>query len=66
MELTPELKAEIDAKTYEELLRSWRFNPAGSPIFQGESGQYYSRRMAEQKAAHPDPVAASKAVGWGD
>ena len=61
-------KATIDAMSYEQLLRRWRNAPAGDPLFQGEAGEYYSKRMAEQRAAvgQADAVRASKRIGWGD
>jgi hypothetical protein len=63
MDLTPKLKAEIDSKTIYELLRGWRFAPAGASIFQGESGKYWGERMAElRKENNAAYVAASKAL----
>jgi len=60
------MKKWIDAASYEALLSRWRFAPAGDSIFQGETGKYYQKVMAEKKqqvggAGH---VAASKAIGW--
>jgi hypothetical protein len=64
MDLTPELKAEIDARTYYSLLQQWRFAPSGTPMFEGESGEYFGKRMSELKALDPGgAVAASKALG---
>ena len=63
MDLTPELKAEIDAKSHYELLSRWRFAPAEDTIFQGESGKYWGERMAEKRAENPaQAVADSKAL----
>ena len=63
MDLTPELKAEIDAQSHYELLSRWRFAPSGDPMFQGESGEYWGKRMAEKKAENPgQAVADSKAL----
>jgi hypothetical protein len=61
--LTPELKARIDAMDYEQLLRKWRFAPAGDPLFVGETGDYYSKRMKALRNT-VDHVAASKHIGW--
>lgn len=65
MKLTPENKVSIDARSYEGLLSHWRFAPAGDPWFEGETGDYWAKRMAEMRAhdnaAH---VAASKWIGW--
>jgi hypothetical protein len=63
MELTPELKAEIDSKTHYELLSRIRFAPVGDPVFQGESGKYWIKRRNELKEADPgQAVADSKAL----
>lgn len=62
-----ELKAWIDNATYEQLLRRWRFSPAGGdPIFQDEIGDYYSKVMFMRRdEIGPDAaVAASKSMGW--
>ncbi len=67
MDLTPELKKQIDDMSYESLLQAWRFAPAGDSRFQGESGDYWSKRMAELKAqpgGQERHVAASKSIGW--
>jgi len=65
MDLTPELKAEIDSRSYAELLAKWRFAPLGDPLFQGESGKYYAERISDLKKANPEEaVAASKTIGW--
>ena len=65
MDLTPENKAIIDAKPYEELLRMWRFHPCGEPPlwFEGETGTYWGQRMTELRRT-TDHVAASKRIGW--
>lgn len=57
-------KAWIDAASYEELLRYWRFAPAGEAIFREESGRYYQEVMFRKKHEHADPVGVSKAIGW--
>lgn len=67
MELTQERKNHIDSLSYYNLLSSWRFAPVGNPWFQGETGDYWSKRMKELRekpggdAAH---VKASKELGW--
>jgi zona occludens toxin (predicted ATPase) len=52
--------------TYTELLSKWRFAPLGDPLFQDESGVYFSARMREMRTqtSDADKVAASKTVGW--
>lgn len=63
MELTPELKTEIDAQSHYILLSRWRFAPVGDPMFQGESGEYWSKRMAEKRSEdNAQAVADSKAL----
>ncbi len=58
-------KAWIDEADYGELLRRWRFAPAGDPIFVGELGQYYQAVMLRKKAQTGDGgVSASKTIGW--
>lgn len=67
MDLTPERKAHIDSLSYEQLLRKSRFAPVGDAWFQGDTGTYWLKRMAELReapggnAAH---VSASKSIGW--
>ena len=63
MDLTPENKRTIDNKSYAELLSSWRFAIAGEPWFQGETGKYWSKRMAELREQGADHVGASKSLG---
>ena len=64
MELTDEHKKHIDAMSYEGLLGRWRGAPAGDPWFQGETGQYWEKRMDYMKARDPSgAVRASKSLG---
>ena len=63
MKITKELKAKIDSKSYEELLRAWRMTPIGDSLFQDESGEYLVKRMSKLKSG-ADHVAASKSIGW--
>lgn len=53
MDLTPELKAEIDAMDAAELRLQWNVSPLDDPRFRGESGCYWGYRMlaAEKEAA---------------
>ena len=65
MILTPELKAEIDSHDVYTLLYRVRFAPMGAEIFQGESGEYWMKRLAEVRAQDPAAyTAASKRMGW--
>ena len=67
MDLTPENKQHIDEKDYRSLLSHWRFAPSGDPWFQGETGRYWSERMAELRSrpgGNSEHVVASKNIGW--
>lgn len=63
MDLTPENKKIIDSKSYTELLSNWRFAPSGDVWFQGETGDYWGKRMHELKEK-VDHVGISKEIGW--
>jgi len=61
-----QMKDEIDKMDYESMLRRWRSAPTGDPFFQGDTGDYYSKVMAEKRSevgsdAH---VSVSKSIGW--
>ena len=65
MNLTPELKTQIDGMSIMTLLSKIRFSPCGDPLFQDESGDYCMKRYAELRDKNPDEhVAASKTLGW--
>ena len=65
MKLTEEYKKHIDAMSYETLLLHWRFAPPGDPWFQGETGDYWGKRMVELRAkAEANHVVVSKRLGW--
>jgi hypothetical protein len=64
MKLTPENKAYIDSLSYEQLLSKWRFAPIGDPWFQGETGDYWGKRMKELRDSGANHVQASKNIGW--
>ena len=64
MDLTPENKQHIDSLDYEDLLRHWCFAAVGDAWFQGETGQYWQKRMKEVRDAGADHVGASKRIGW--
>jgi len=61
-----EMKQQIDAMSYHEMLSRWRNAPIGSPWFAGEVGDYFSKAMAKKKSetSHAEQVATSKAIGW--
>lgn len=62
MKLTKENKQKIDRMSYEELLKGWRFAPVGDVWFQGETGNYWSKRMEE--TLPNNHVEISKKIGW--
>ncbi len=65
MELTPENKTYIDSLNYESLLSHNRFAPIGDKWFQGETGDYWLKRMSELKnSGTVDHVGISKKIGW--
>ena len=69
MELTVENKAYIDSLTIYSLLKRWRFSPSGDLWLEGETGDYWGKRMTELRDApggNEEWVTASKTMGWGD
>lgn len=58
----------IDSASYEELLRKWRFAPAGDPFFRNEVGVYYCSVLhRKREEIGPEKHAAvSKRVGWSE
>lgn len=64
MDLTPENKSRIDGMSYESLLSHWRFAQVGDPWFQGETGEYWKKRMQELRDNGTDHVRTSKKLGW--
>ena len=66
MEMEDKDKKWIDNATYETLLRNRRFAPVGSPLFQGDTGDYYSKVMWEKrdKLSNEKRVQASKNACW--
>lgn len=58
------IKQQIDAMTYEEMLRKWRFAPVGDPMLQGETGTYFATRMREIEPSREEKVRVSKKIGW--
>ena len=61
-----QMKEWIDNASYFNLLAKWRNAPTGDLFFQGEIGDYYSRKMQGKRNANNDVhVQASKLIGWG-
>lgn len=66
--MTADQKGWIDSSPYKILLWRWRYGIVGDTIFQGESGEYYSKVMADRRALLGPEVhtQASKEIGWHD
>ena len=69
MPITEEQKAEIDAMSYEDMLRLVRFAPTGHPLCRNDTGtgDYLFARMRElreQPGGDVRHIAASKRIGW--
>lgn len=63
--MTPEDKKWIDEAPLYQLLGAWRYHPAGSSLFQGDTGEYYSKVMfKKRKENNQEWVNASKTIGW--
>ena len=64
--MTDEQKQRIDDMDYESMLSLWRNAPSGHPMFQGDTGDYYSKIMAEKRSevGNDAHVTASKNIGW--
>lgn len=56
----------IDSASYEQLLSKWRFEPVGSPWFQGDIGQYFAKAMQKKReeTSYEEQVITSKTLGW--
>lgn len=67
MKLTRRNKDYIDGLNYQNLLAHCRFAKVGDPWFEGETGEYWKKRMRELRAqpgGASEHVRASKAIGW--
>ena len=63
--MTEDQKKWIDEADIESLLRKWRFSPVGDTMFEGDTGQYYLKAMADKRDENPAAyTAASKRIGW--
>lgn len=59
--MTDEQKKIIDSMTQLQLCRKWRFALAGDPLFQGDTGDYFAKRLKEMGGMTPE---ISKEIGW--
>ena len=57
---------EIDNASYEDLLRWWRYAPAGQLTAQQKDGDYFAEAMVKAKAklTPEEQVTISKKIGW--
>jgi hypothetical protein len=55
-----EEKSQIDAMSQEEMARRWRFSKAGDPLFQGDTGEYFTKVFKEKGGFTPE---ISKRIG---
>lgn len=57
----------IDQMPYAEMFYKWRFSPSGDPMFEGETGEYFTMVMKEKKKQVGDAEHSriSKQLGWG-
>ena len=64
--MTTKEKRAIRRMTYEELLRLWRFAPAGDAMFQGENCDYVRDVLGRKRAeiGTSGAIEVSKRVGW--
>lgn len=64
--MTQETKRQIDEMKYEDMLCLWRFAPIGHPMFQGETGNYFSESMKLKRSNISDMehTEISKRIGW--
>ena len=60
------IKKQIDDMSYESMLRLWRHAPSGHPMFQGETGEYFSKIMKKKREniSNSEHVQTSKNIGW--
>jgi signal transduction histidine kinase len=64
--MTDKLKEQIDKMSYISMLNKWRFASIGDPLFQGETGDYFKKVMAEKRSKIDDNKLStfSKNLGW--
>ena len=59
--MTDEQKKQIDSMSQYQLCSKWRFAPSGDPLLQGDTGNYFSKRMKDLGGMTPE---ISKSLGW--
>jgi hypothetical protein len=59
--MTEEQKKRIDSMSQFELCRVWRFAPVGESLLQGDTGDYFAKKLKEKGGMTPE---ISKQLGW--
>ena len=59
--MTEEQKNRIDNMSREDMCIKWRFAPVGDLLFQGDTGDYFSKVLKEKGGFSPK---ISKEIGW--
>ena len=59
--MTDTEKSIIDGMSQYGLCRMWRFAKFGEPLLQGDTGDYFAKRMKEKGGMTPT---ISKTLGW--
>ena len=61
--MTEKEKKEIDAMSHFEMCRLWRFGASGNPLFTGETGEYFEKRLFGHFGGFNSVI--SNQLGWG-
>jgi hypothetical protein len=59
--MTEDQKKQIDAMSQYNMEYRWRFAKIGDPLFQGDTGEYFSKVFKEKGGFTPE---ISKQLGW--
>lgn len=67
MDFNLKVKAVIDAMSYKEMLKTYRFAKDNNPWFLGDVGTYFMTTMNRKKLAltPEERTKISKEIGWG-
>ena len=60
--MTQEQKQTIDSMTHRELCAKWRFAPVGDSLLAGDTGDYFKKKLFEEKGGFTPGI--SKSLGW--
>lgn len=59
--MTEAQKKKIDSMNQFELCCAWRFAESGDPLFQGDTGEYFTKVLKEKGGFTPE---ISKSLKW--